>query len=133
MNEFDGYQSPFTWRYASEEMRQIWSERNKRLLWRKIWLALAEAQAEFGLVQPEQVEDIREHVDKINVPRALEIEADIHHDLMAELQTFAEACPIGGGVLHSGATSMDIEDNADALRIRDIINPGSGPIAGAAA
>ncbi len=122
MNEFDKYQSPFTWRYGSEEMRQIWSERNKRLLWRKIWLALAEAQADFGIVQPEQVEDIRGQVDRVNVARALEIEAEIHHDLMAELQTFAEACLIGGGVLHSGATSMDIEDNADALRIRESLN-----------
>ena len=54
----------------------------------------------------------------MDVPRALEIEASIQHDLMAELKTFAEQAPIGGPILHLGATSMDIEDNADALRIR---------------
>ena len=118
MNDFDRYLSPFSWRYGSEEMRKIWSENNKRLLWRRIWLALAETQAEYGLVDSAQLEDIRRHVDQVDVQRALEIEADIHHDLMAELQAFAESCSLGGGVLHSGATSMDIEDNADALRIR---------------
>ena len=56
------------------------------------------------------------------MPRALEIEAEIHHDLMAELQTFAEQAPMGGGILHLGATSMDIEDNADVLRMRQSLD-----------
>jgi len=98
-------------------MRRIWSEVHKRELWRQIWLALAETQHSFGLVKSEQVEDLRKHQAEINIPRALEIEAEIHHDLMAELKTYAEQCPIGGGILHFGATSMDIEDNADALRL----------------
>ena len=54
--------------------------------------------------------------------RALEIEAEIHHDLMAELSTFAEQAPLGGGMLHLGATSMDIEDNADGLRLRQSLD-----------
>jgi adenylosuccinate lyase len=58
-------------------------------------------------------------MNDINLERALAIEAEIHHDLMAELRTFAEQCPVGGGILHLGATSMDIEDNADALRLRE--------------
>ncbi|MFU8773470.1 MAG: adenylosuccinate lyase, partial [Anaerolineales bacterium] len=115
--DYEGYLSPFSWRYGSEEMRQIWSEVNKRRLWRQIWVALAEVQAEFGLVQPEQVDDLRAHVDAVDVGRALEVEAEIHHDLMAELMVFAEQAQKGGGVLHMGATSMDIEDNADALRV----------------
>jgi len=98
-------------------MRRIWSEVHKRELWRQIWLALAETQHSFGLVRSEQVEDLRKHQAEINIPRALEIEAEIHHDLMAELKTYADQCPIGGGILHFGATSMDIEDNADALRL----------------
>jgi len=98
-------------------MRRIWSEVHKRELWRQIWLALAETQHSFGLVKSEQVEDLRKHQAEINIPRALEIEAEIHHDLMAELKTYADQCPIGGGILHFGATSMDIEDNADALRL----------------
>jgi len=113
------YQSPFSWRYASQPMRRIWSEHHKREIWRKIWLTLAEVQMEFGLVGSDLVEDIRAHVDQINLPRAMEIEAEIHHDLMSELKTFAEQCAVGGGALHIGATSMDIEDNADVLRIKE--------------
>lgn len=112
------YQSPFTWRYGSPEMRNIWSEANKRRLWRRIWVALAEVQAEFGLITAEQLADLRQAEANIDIGRALEIEAEIHHDLMAELQAFAEQAPVGGSRLHLGATSMDIEDNADALRLR---------------
>jgi adenylosuccinate lyase len=118
MPDFDNYVSPFTWRYGSGEMRRIWSETNKRLLWRQLWVALAEVQSEYGLVKPEQVADLRLHMREINIGRALEIEHETQHDLMAELQTFAEQCPAGGGILHFGATSSDIEDNADALRLR---------------
>jgi adenylosuccinate lyase len=112
------FQSPFSWRYGSPEMRRLWSEANKRKLWRQLWLALAEAQQQAGLVNQTQVDDLRTHVDAVDVDRALEIEAEIHHDLMAEIMAFAEQCPIGGGIIHLGATSMDIEDNADALRLR---------------
>ncbi|KPL78734.1 adenylosuccinate lyase [Ornatilinea apprima] len=122
MPDYDLYQSPFTWRYASPEMRGIWSEHHKRLLWRRIWVALAKTQQGFGLVSAEQLADIEAHVSDIDVPRALDIEAEIHHDLMAELKTFAEQCPTGGGILHMGATSMDIEDNADALRMREALD-----------
>jgi adenylosuccinate lyase len=118
---FNSYSSPFSWRYASADMRWIWSETAKRQLWRQAWLALAQTQVTFGLVKPEQVEDIQNHVKDINIARAMEIEAEIRHDLMAELRTFAEQCTIGGGVLHLGATSMDIEDNCDALRIRNAL------------
>ncbi len=122
MSAFENYQSPYSWRYASPEMRRTWSEVYKRLLWRRIWVALAEAQHEFGLLSAEQVDDLRTHAGQIDMKRALEIEAEIHHDLMAELKTYAEQCPLGGGSLHTGATSMDIEDNADALRIRESLN-----------
>jgi adenylosuccinate lyase len=113
------YLSPFTWRYGSEEMRQIWSEVHKRQLWRRLWVALAEAQQSVGLVSPAQVADLRAHASLIDMARAAAIEAEIHHDLMAEVKTYAEQCPMGGGVIHLGATSMDIEDNADALRLRE--------------
>ncbi len=120
--DYETYLSPFTWRYGSQEMRQIWSESHKRRMWRRLWVALAETQAEFGLVQPQQLNDLRAHQDQIDVPRALQIEAEIHHDLMAELKTYAEQAVIGGGVLHLGATSMDIEDNADVLRVRQSLD-----------
>jgi len=116
--DYDTYLSPFTWRYGSDEMRQVWSETHKRHLWRKLWMALAETQAEFGLVRPDQVEDLRKHMDEVDIKRALEIEAEIHHDLMAELRVFAEQTPLGGSILHLGATSTDIEDNTDVLRLQ---------------
>jgi adenylosuccinate lyase len=122
MPDFETYLSPFTWRYGTPAMRRLWSEQNKRLLWRKIWVALAEVQSEYGLVTPEQVADLRAHMDAIDLPRALEIEAEIQHDLMAEVRVFAAQSPVGGGIIHLGATSMDIEDNADALRLRSALD-----------
>ena len=103
-------------------MRELWSEANKRRLWRHIWVALARSQMEFGLVQPEQVAELEAHANDIDIPRALEIEADLHHDLMSEIRTFAEQCPSAGGIIHLGATSMDIEDNADAIRLRSALD-----------
>lgn len=113
------YLSPFTWRYGSEAMRRIWSDVHKRQLWRRIWVALAEAQQGAGLVTAEQVADLQAHQNDIDIARAHEIEADLRHDLMAEVRTYAEQCLVGGGIIHLGATSMDVEDNADALRLRE--------------
>ncbi len=123
MNEdqFDNYSSVFSWRYGSDEMRALWSQNHKHRLWRRLWVALAEAQAEVGLVSSEQVADLRAHAEQVDVARALEIEAEIHHDLMAGIKTFAEQCPVGGGIIHLGATSTDIEDNTDALRLRQAL------------
>ena len=118
----DTYLSPFTWRYGSPEMRGIWSETHRRRLWRRIWIALAEAEQTAGLVTAAQIADLRVHADEINLARALEIEAEIHHDLMAEVRTYAEQCPVGGGIIHLGATSMDIEDNAEVLRQREALD-----------
>jgi adenylosuccinate lyase len=122
MTDFSTYQSPFSWRYSSDAMRRIWSEQHKRLLWRTLWVALAETEAEFGLVTPAQAADLRAHMGEIDLERALAIEAEIHHDLMAEVRTFAERATLGGGIIHLGATSMDIEDNADALRLRQALD-----------
>jgi adenylosuccinate lyase len=114
----DVYLSPLTWRYGSDEMRQLWSEAHKRRLWRRIWLALAEAQAELGLVAAEQVRDLRAHVEEVDMDSSLQIESEIQHDLMAEVRAYARQCPVGGGIIHLGATSADIEDNAEAFRMR---------------
>lgn len=108
--------SPFASRYGSAEMRQIWAEANKRKLWRRLWVALAEAQASAGLVSAEQLADLRAHAEDLNIARALEIEKEIGHDVMAEVRAFAEQCPVGGGLIHWGATSADITDNTDVLR-----------------
>ena len=122
MTDFSQYTSPYSWRYGSTEMRRIWGEEHKRRLWRSIWVALAEAQLEFGIGTPAQVEDLRAHQNDIDVLRALAIESKIHHDLMAEIKTFAEQCPIGGGLIHLGATSVDVKDNATALQLRESLD-----------
>ncbi len=115
----DTFLSPFTWRYGSEEMRHLWSLEYTRLTWRRIWVSLAKAQAKAGLVTQAQIDDLIQHQYNINIPRALELEESLRHDLMAEVHTYAEQATIGGGIIHLGATSMDIEDNADALKLRD--------------
>lgn len=115
------YLSPFSWRYGSREMRAVWSEEHNRKLWRRLWVALAEAQQRLGLVTQAQVDDLRQHAEEIDIARSLATEAEIQHDVMAEIRTFADRCPVGGGIIHLGATSMDIKDNADALRLREAL------------
>jgi adenylosuccinate lyase len=115
------YLSPYTWRYGSDAMRQVWSLGHQRRLWRQIWVALAETQAEIGIVQEAQVDDLRAHQDDIDIERAHELEQSLRHDLMAEVHTYAEQCQVGGSIIHLGATSMDIEDNAEVMRLRNAL------------
>ncbi len=120
--DHETYLSPLTWRYGSDEMRAVWSEAHKQRIHRRIWVALAAAQCQAGVVTDEQLADLRAHQDNVDVGRAHEIDAQIHHDLMAEIRAFAEQCPVGGGVIHLGATSADVLDNADVLRIRESLD-----------
>lgn len=113
------YLSPFTWRYGSLPMRQIWSEVHKRILMRRVWIALATAQFNAGLVTNEQLADLERHQSDIDVDRAREIEATTQHDVVAEIRTYAEQCHVGGAIIHWGVTSADITDNVDVLRIRE--------------
>ena len=84
------YASPFTWRYSSEPMRYLWSETHKRRLMRQVWVALAAAQHVAGLVTAEQLADLEAHVDSVDIPRALQIERETRHDVVAEIRAFAE-------------------------------------------
>ena len=122
MFDHDTYLSPLTWRYGSEEMRRIWSETHKRRLMRRVWVALARAQSPAGLVSPAQVAELEAHVDDVDIVRAQEIERETRHDVMAEIRAFAEQCPAAGGIIHLGATSADITDNADVLRQREALD-----------
>ena len=85
-------------------------------------MALAEVQETYGLVTPEQSADLRAHMNDVDMERSLAIEQEIKHDLMAEIRVFAEQAKLGGAILHLGATSMDVEDNADALRLRQSLD-----------
>lgn len=115
------YISPLTWRYGSDEMKSIFSEEHKRKLLRRVWIALAKAEMKAGIVTEEQVKELEAHKDDIDIDRATEIENTIHHDLMAEIKTYAEQCPKAGGIIHLGATSMDALDNADAVRFKEAL------------
>ena len=119
---FETYLSPFTWRYGSEEMRRIWSEQYKRILWRRVWVALAKAQYKQGLLTKRELDDLVKHKENIDIKKAHQIEQAIKHDLMAEIKTYASQAKIGGGKLHWGATSMDIEDNVDVIRYKESLN-----------
>jgi adenylosuccinate lyase len=117
MNE-KTYASPFSWRYGRPELRTLFSEHERRKLWRAVWIALAEAQAKSGLVSAEELADLRAHGEEIDLEAALKIEREIGHDLMAEIRVFASQATIGGGKIHLGATSMDIEDTVETFRLR---------------
>ncbi|MFA5770338.1 MAG: adenylosuccinate lyase [Patescibacteria group bacterium] len=118
---FDTYLSPLTWRYGSDEMRKIFSEKHKYELWRKIWIALAVAQHEAGLVSKEELDDLKKNEKNIDIEKIFELERDTKHDVVAAIREFAEIAKIGGGKIHLGATSMDIVDNADMVRIQEAL------------
>jgi adenylosuccinate lyase len=100
-------------------MRTLFSEINTRHYWRRIWASLAEAEADYNLVSRQEVEELKSKTSakNIDLKRAHEIEEKIKHDLMAEIKSFSEQTTIGGGKIHLGATSADIEDNTDILKI----------------
>src|SRR3984957_4923519 len=117
MNE-KTYASPYSWRYGRPELRALFSEHERRKLWRAVWIALAESQSKSGLVTPAEIADLREHGENIDLEAALKIEHEIGHDLMAEIRVYAAQATIGGGKIHLGATSMDIEDTVETFRLR---------------
>jgi adenylosuccinate lyase len=116
--DYESYASPFSWRYGRTALRSLFSERMRRRLWRAVWVALAEAQSAQGLIEEVEVADLRAHAGEIDVEAAIEIEREIHHDLMAEIRIFAQQARRGGGKLHLGATSMDVEDTVETYRLR---------------
>ncbi len=116
--DYEHYVSPFSWRYGREELRTLFSEAERRRLWRVVWVALAQAQAEAGLVSAEELADLRAHAHEVDVAAANEIERETQHDLVAEIRLFASQARVGGGRIHLGATSMDIEDTVEIYRVR---------------
>ena len=119
--DFSSYLSPFTWRYGSDEMKIIFSEKHKYELWRKIWIALAEAQHQAGLVSKEELDDLKKNEKNIDIEKIFELEKDTKHDVVAAIREFAGKSKTGGGKIHLGATSMDIVDNVDMIRIQEAI------------
>ncbi|MBU3935572.1 adenylosuccinate lyase, partial [Patescibacteria group bacterium] len=119
--DFSTYLSPFTWRYGSPEMRTIFSEKHKYELWRKIWIVLAEIQCQAGLVSKEELADLKKYEKEIDIEKIFELEKETKHDVVAAIKEFASKAKVGGGKIHLGATSMDIVDNADMIRIQEAL------------
>jgi adenylosuccinate lyase len=116
--DYRTYVSPFSWRYGRASLRALFSERMRRRLWRAVWVSLAEAQSAEGLVTQVELDDLRAHAAAVDIEAAHAIEREIHHDLMAEIRVYASQAMLGGGKLHLGATSMDIEDTVETYRLR---------------
>ena len=114
------YENPLLTRYASDEMSEIWSPQRKHSLWRRLWVALAETQQELGLdISNEQVAELRDHVDDIDFDAAARHERELRHDVMAHVHAYRDQCPAAGGIIHLGATSCFVTDNAELIQIRD--------------
>ena len=102
----DKYVSPLSERYASKEMQYIFSADMKFKTWRKLWIALAEAEHELGLpVTQEQIDELKAHADDINYEVAIEEEKKRRHDVMSHVYAYGVQCPNAKGIIHLGATS----------------------------
>jgi adenylosuccinate lyase len=121
-------------RYASREMARIWGPQNRYTTWRRIWLALAEAERESGLpISRAQLAALRRAVDDIDFDAVARYEARTRHDVMAHIHAFGDAAPAARGIIHLGATSMDVVDNADLILTRQALELLTGRVAFAAA
>ena len=118
----DIYQNPLCGRYASREMQHVFSADVKFSTWRRLWVALAEAERELGLdISEEQIAELREHINDIDYDKAKEYESKLRHDVMAHIHTYADACPTAGGIIHLGATSCYVGDNTDIIVMREAL------------
>lgn len=112
----DRYVSPMSERYASKEMQYIFSPDMKFRTWRKLWIALAEAQKELGLsITEEQIEELKKYADDINYDVAKKREQEVRHDVMSHVYAYGEQCKSAKGIIHLGATSCYVGDNTDII------------------
>jgi adenylosuccinate lyase len=116
----DRYRSPLGTRYASPAMQTLWGDAHRVALWRRLWLALAEAERELGLDIPDAaLAQIRAHLDDADLDAAARFERRFRHDVMAHIHALGEQAPAARAYLHLGATSCFVTDNADLLIMRD--------------
>lgn len=118
----DRYENPLLSRYASETMARLWSDQRKFSTWRRLWVALAEAEQEMGLpVTTSQIEEMRAHVDQIDFDAAARYERKLRHDVMAHVHAFGDVCPAARPIIHLGATSCYVTDNTDLILMREAL------------
>ena len=113
------YRSPLAERYASQAMLELWSPQTRHGLWRRLWLALAEAERDLGVDMPAAaIQDMRAHLDDIDFTKVAEYERRFRHDVMAHVHAFGDVAPAAKGVIHLGATSCFVTDNGDLIQMR---------------
>jgi adenylosuccinate lyase len=124
------YDNPLVGRYASAEMSRLFSPQKKFSTWRKLWIALAEGERELGLaISERQIEELKSHVEDIDFAAAEAYERKLRHDVMAHVRAYADACPTAGPIIHLGATSCYVTDNADLLILREAMRMVSDRLA----
>ena len=124
------YENPLISRYASREMATLWGDQRKFSTWRRLWVALAEAEAELGLpVTKEQIAELRAHTDDINFDAAQQYERKLRHDVMAHVHAYGDQCPLARPIIHLGATSCYVTDNTDLILIRESLQMIAGRLA----
>ena len=122
MAQHDRYISPFSTRYASDEMQYIFSDDNKFRTWRKLWIALAKAEQKQGLaITDEQLAELEAHKDDINYEDAIAREKLVRHDVMSHVYAYGLQCPKAKGIIHLGATSCYVGDNTDVIVMREAL------------
>ncbi len=121
-NKYLSYQSPLSERYPSQGMKYLFSPDKKFKTWRRLWLALAEAERELGLpISQEQLAEMRANLDDINFDTAARRESEVRHDVMAHVFAYGEQCPNAKGIIHLGATSCYVGDNTDLIIMADAL------------
>lgn len=118
----NSYESPFSTRYASDEMQYLFSADKKFRTWRRLWLALARAEMKLGLpITSEQIEELEQHLDDINYDVAEAREREVRHDVMSHVYAYGAQCPKAKGIIHLGATSCYVGDNTDIIIMREAL------------
>lgn len=118
----DLYENPLISRYASKEMSSLWSPQRKHSTWRRLWVALAEAELGLGLpISQTQIDEMKQHLDDIDFDAAAAYEKKLRHDVMAHVHTFGDQCPLARPIIHLGATSCYVTDNTDLILLRDAL------------
>ncbi len=124
------YVSPLGSRNASAEMQAIWSPQRKHSTWRRLWLALAEAEKELGLpITDAQIAELRAHLDDIDFDKAAQYEARLRHDVMAHIHALGDVAPAARPIIHLGATSQFVNCNCELILLRDSLQLIAGKIA----
>ncbi len=117
------FESPFSTRYASDEMQYLFSADKKFSTWRRLWVALARSEMKLGLpITQEQVDELEANVDNINYDVARQREKEVRHDVMSHVYAYGVQCPKAKGIIHLGATSCYVGDNTDIIIMRDALN-----------